>query len=159
MTCDGCGLIFSSPSSLPHLSDRFSIHFEKIGDVLLEGKTEIEAYKKYLKMLASRSGDISNLLLIAEPGHYFAALAKDFGFTILRHLSVVEFENGVDLPKAVDAVVIIYQLEKAHALEKVLDRAYETLRPGGELFLVSLSLDSRSARFFSQAWTGWHPEN
>ena len=25
--------------------------------------------------------------------------------------------------------------------------------------MVALSLDSRSARFFSQAWIGWHPEN
>lgn len=159
-SCAGCGLAFSSPSTSHHLIiDRFSVHPDKIGGALPLGKTEIEAAKKYIQMLVKRSDDIHNILLIAEPGHYFASLAKEFGFTIVQHLSIDELEKEDDLPEAVDAVVIIYQLEKANTIEKVLDRIYEALRPGGELFLVTPSVDSYSARFFGQFWVGWRPEN
>ena len=158
-SCDGCGLTFTSPSTLPHPRDRFSIHPEKNGSALLKGKTEIEAGKKYLKMLTENFNDIHNILLIAEPGHCFAAMAKDFRFTIVQHLSVDEMEKVIDLPQALDAVVIIYQLEKSNSIEKILDKIYAALKPGGRLFMTTLSLDSRSARFFRQSWTGWRPEN
>ena len=158
-SCEGCGLAFSSPSILPHASDHFSIQLKEIQNTPSEGKTEIEACKKYLQMLAGRSGDIHSILLIAEPGHYIATLAEDFGFSVLQHISVRELEKGIDLPQAVDAVVIIYQLEKTNAIENILEQVYTALRPGGELFMVALSLDSRSARFFGQSWIGWRPEN
>ncbi len=159
MFCEGCGLTSTSSTNLPQVSDHFMISLEEVEKDLPEGKTEVEAGKKYLQMLAGRSNDIHNLLLIAEPGHYFAAMAKDFGFTISLHVSVGDLEKGIDLPKKVDAVVIIYQLEKSSLLEKVLDQIYSVLKLGGELFLVVLSLDSRSARFFGQSWVGWRPEN
>ena len=158
-SCEECGLTSTSSSTLPQVSDRFSIHLGEVESPLPEGKTEIEAAKKYLEMLAARSNTIYTILLIAEPGHYFASLAKDFGFTILQHVSVRDLETGVELPKDVDAVVVIYQLEKANAIEKILEQVYAALRPGGELFMVALSLDSRSARFFGQSWIGWRPEN
>jgi hypothetical protein len=118
-SCEGCRLAFSSPSTLPHLSDRFSVHPEKIGDGLPEGKTELEAGKKYLQILTGRSADIRNILLIAEAGHYFAAMAKEHGVKILRHMSIGELEKEIGLSEAVDAVVIIYQLEKANAIDRI----------------------------------------
>ena len=110
-------------------------------------------------MLAKLSTDIRNILLIAEPGHYFAAMAKDFGFNILRHLSVGEMEEETDLPQAVDAVVVVYQLEQSHSIVDILEKIYAVLKPGGRLFITTLSLDSRSARFFGGSWIGWRPEN
>lgn len=160
-SCAECGLTFSSSFMLSHENERFSIRFDdtKSKSEAPEGKTELEAGKKYLRMLVELSADIRNILLIAEPGHYFAAMAKDFGFTILRHLSAGEMEEGINLPQAVDAVVVIYQLEKSDAIEKFLDKLYAVLKPGGGLFMTTLSLDSRSARFFGQSWIGWRPEN
>ncbi|MHB8778409.1 MAG: glycosyltransferase family 2 protein [Anaerolineales bacterium] len=159
ISCEGCGLAFSSPSILPHGIDHFSIPLKEIPNNSLEGRTELEACKKYLQMLAERSNDIHNILLIAEPGHYFATLAEDSGYTVIQHVSVSELENGIVLHQAVDAVVIIYQLEKTRSVKNILEQVYTALRPGGELFMVALSLDSRSARFFGQSWIGWHPEN
>ena len=160
-SCAECGLTFSSSFVLSRESKRFSMHFDDIQSIntLPEGKTELEAGKKYVQMLAKLSDDIRNILLIAEPGHYFAAMAKDFGLNILRHISVGEMEDEIDLPQAADAVVVIYQLEKSDAIEKILDKIYEVLKPGGKLFMTTLSLDSRSARFFGQSWIGWRPEN
>ena len=79
--------------------------------------------------------------------------------TILRHITVEEMDAGIDLPQAADAVVVLYQLEKSHAIERALDNIYKVLKPGGKLFLTALTLDSRSARFFRQSWIGWRPEN
>jgi hypothetical protein len=158
-SCEGCGLVFSSPSVLPRVNDHFSIQQKDMTNILLEGKTEIEACRKYIQVLSGRSGSIRDILLIAEPGHCFATLAGDAGYTISRHVSIGEFEKGIELPERVDAVVIIYQLEKSAVIENTMEQIYETLRPGGELLIVSLSLDSQSARFFGQSWIGWRPEN
>jgi len=162
-SCAECGLTFSSSFALSHEheNERFSIRLDdtKTKHELPEGKTELEAGKKYLQILAKLSPDTRNLLLIAEPGHYFAALARDFGFTVLRHISAGELEDGIDLPQAVDAVVVIYQLERSASIHKFLDKIYAVLKPGGELFMTTLSLDSLSARFFGQSWIGWRPEN
>ena len=81
-SCAECGLTFSSLFALSHEheNERFSIRLDdtKTKHELPEGKTELEAGKKYLQILAKLSPDTRNLLLIAEPGHYFAALARDF---------------------------------------------------------------------------------
>lgn len=161
LSCVECGLTFSSSAVLGRESEHFSIRFDEtnLRNALPEGKTEFEAGKKYLRMLAERSSDIHNILLIAEPEHYFAVMAKDFGFNILLHLSTNEMEEEINLPQAVDAVVVIYQLEKSNAIEKIIDKIYTVLKPGGELFMTTLSLDSQSARFFGQSWIGWRPEN
>jgi hypothetical protein len=160
-SCAECGLTLSAASAMPGNSDRFSIHMASAQEkkVFPEGKTQIEASKRYLRMLAERSKSINTVLLIAEPGHCFAAMAKDFGFTVLRHISIAELEQGTDLPKAVDSVVVIYELERANDIEKALNRIYKILRPRGELFIVLLSLDSVPARFFGQSWIGSRPEN
>ncbi len=160
-SCSECRLTFSSPSTLLHTKNRFSLPFDdtKTESVLPAGKTELEAGRNYLQMLAARVTGTNGILLIADPGHYFAAMAKDFGLNILQHLSIHEVEKGVDLPQVVDAVVVIYQLEKSEVIEKVLNKIYAVLKPRGELFITTLSLDSLSARFLGQAWIGWRPEN
>jgi len=160
-SCAGCGLTFSSPLESSQENEHFSIRVDtaKSKGELPEGKTELEAGKKYLQMLSEGSGGVKNILLIAEPGHYFAPMARDFGFNLLRHISVGEMENEIELPQAIDAVVLLYELEQSHAIEKVLEKIYTVLKPGGKLFMTVLSLDSRSARFFGQSWIGWRPEN
>ena len=158
-SCEECDLTFSSPSTSSHVSDHFMIHPKEAKSSLPNDNTEIEAAKKYIKMIAGRSNTIRNMLLIAEPDHCFADLAMGFGFNIIQHLSVDELEKGHNLPQAVDAVVVIYQLEKSDNIELFLDNIYAVLKPGGELFMTTLSLDSRSARFFGQSWVGWRPEN
>ena len=161
-SCAECGLTFSTPSGLPNENKRFSIRLEESNSksMLPEGKTELEAGKNYLRILAERLGGVcGNMLLISEPGHHFAAMARDFGFNVLRHVSIEEMEEELELPRVVDSVVVIYQLEKASAIGNVLDKIYSVLKPGGILFIVTLSLDSRSVRFFRQSWVGWRPEN
>jgi SAM-dependent methyltransferase len=159
--CVGCGLTFSSPSASASESKRFSIRVNdaKSKSAQPEGKTESDAGEKYLQMLAAHSDDIKNILLMAEPGHYFAAMAKEFGFNILRHVSVSEMEAEIDLPQDVDAVVVMYELEKSNSLERILNKIYAVLKPGGRLFMTALSLDSQSAHFFGGSWIGWRPEN
>ncbi len=160
-SCTECGFTVSSPAANSRNNDRFSIGYAS-GDTprtLPLDKTQIEASKRYLRMLGGRSTNIHNILLVAEPEHCFASLAKDSGYSVLRHLSVDELQKEPALPQAVDAVVIIYQLEKADAVEKILARIHQALRPEGELFIIALSLDSSPARFFGQSWIGWRPEN
>jgi hypothetical protein len=160
VSCEDCGLI-SLSVALSRNSASFSIPLDatKSKGGQPGGMTEFEASKKYLRMLAGLSTDIHDILLISEPENYFAAMAKEFGINVIRRVSAREMEEGIDIPLAVDAVVVIYQLEKCNAVDFILDRVYEVLKPGGVLFLVTLSLDSRPSRFFGQSWIGWRPEN
>jgi hypothetical protein len=159
--CDECNLAFSSPNEVLKDDAFFAIRDHKIASsASLAGKnTEVEACKNYLKSLLKRSPNIKNIAVIASEGHYFSVAARDFGLNVVCSVSVDEFENGLDINEVVDSVVIIYQLEKCASLEKILDKAYTLLKSGGELFIVTLSLDSHSANFFRQSWTGWRPEN
>lgn len=127
--------------------------------MLSDGSTESDASRKYLQMLTKLSGNARNIFLIAEPEHCFATIAKDFGFNILQHVSITEFEKEFISPQLVDSVVVLYQLEKSRMIEKVLGTIYSVLKPDGVLFLVTLSLDAHSARIFGQSWVGWRPEN
>ena len=127
--------------------------------MLPEGSTELDASRKYLQMLTKLSTDTRNILLIAEPEHCFATMAKDFGFNVLQHISISEFEKEFISSQLVDAVIVLYQLEKSKMIEKVLEDIYSVLKPDGILFLVTLSLDSQSARILGQSWVGWRPEN
>jgi len=159
--CTECNLILSIPSILSSGTNYFSIGSNKFDAkvVLPEGITESDASRKYLQMLTKLSTDSRNILLIAEPRHCFATMAKDFGFNVLQHISISEFEKGFISLQLVDAVIMLYQLEKSSMIEKVLDNIYSILKSDGMLFLVTLSLDSQSARILGQSWVGWRPEN
>jgi len=159
--CDGCELSFSSPITPSHASAFFIEYDDSIRPdrVLSDGYTEVEACKNYLRLLAKRSPRIKDILIVAAEGHYFATAAREQGFNVVRCVSIDKWEGGSDLGEVVDAIVILYQLEQSHFLENILEQAYRTLKPGGELFIVTLSLDSRSAIFFGQFWTGWRSEN
>jgi hypothetical protein len=160
-TCDECGLMFSSSVELSRddnekpdiFENNLSIHRHS------EDKTEFEANKKYLQMLSTNFPDVQNILLIAQRGHFFATMAKEYGFSVVAHLSLEDLEEGNDLLQAVDAVVCIYQLEKSKNISMVLEKIYAALRPGGLLYLVTLLLDSRPAQLFGSSWVGWQSEN
>jgi hypothetical protein len=159
--CPECGLTSSSPSPISRDGDRFAINLEgsESQGTSLQGKTQVEASRHYLRVLAARSHSVRDILLVAEPGHCFAALAKDLGFSIVRDVSIAELQKEAHPSQQADAVVVIYQLEKANEVETAMDQIYETLKPGGVLFIVALSLDSTPARLFGQSWIGWRPEN
>ncbi len=159
--CEGCDLCFSSPIMGTHQRSYFAVSAHEVepDSELSVGKTEMEACKNHLQLLIKRSADIQNILVVAEPGHCFLSIARDFGLNIVRHVSINELETGLEVSQSVDAVVIIFQLERSESLERALRHAYEVLRLGGELLVVTLSLDSRSARFLGQSWTGWQPQN
>lgn len=159
--CESCGLCFSSPAVLANQKSLFAIHSKEIepDSVLSAGKTEAEACKKYLQLLVKRSAAIQNIVVVAEADHCFPKTAREFGLNVVRCISINELEKGLSLSQSVDAVVIIFQLEKSRSIESALKHAYEILKPGGELLVVTLSLDSRSAHFFGQSWTGWRPEH
>ncbi len=159
--CEECDLCFSSPVRPARQRSRFAIHSNEIepNTIVSTGKTEMEACKNYLQLLVKRSSNIQDILVVAEAGHYFPIAAREFGLNVVCHVSISEFEKGLDLEQTVDAVVIVFQLERSESLENALKNAYETLKPDGVLLVVTLSLDSRSAHFFGQSWTGWRPEN
>lgn len=78
-SCEGCRLTFSSRSIFQHVMDHLLIRIEEFESALPKGKTEIESAKN-IPNACWRFNDIRNILLIADPDHCFAALAKDFGF-------------------------------------------------------------------------------
>jgi hypothetical protein len=98
-------------------------------------------------------------VLVAPVQHVFARLAVEKGIKIVSHISLGEFESVSIADDAVDVVVFLYQIEKCSSPSRTLQRAYEIIKPGGFLFIVTPSLDSRSARFFGTHWTEWRPEN
>lgn len=157
--CTGCGLI----SSLPHLSEGINLEtLKNEGDSLnvwMEGKTAIEAVKRYLAILKNRNPSARKMILIAPPNHSFPRIAQNNGLQIVRHLNIMDFEQSVTMEESVDAVVFLYQLEKSSFPQDALNKAYKSLKLGGSLLVIIPSLDSRPARFFSNAWTEWRPEN
>lgn len=157
--CDGCGLVSSSP----HLSHEDLLEIYGSDNDPLNtwtvGKTEIEASKRYLGILKKRNAAPGKILLVAPKGHCFSSLVQATESVIVRHLDIREFEQGTDLEKNLDAVILLYQLDKCSSPKKVLDKAYEILRPGGIILIVTPSLDSLPARFLNSSWTEWRPEN
>jgi SAM-dependent methyltransferase len=157
--CDECGLI----SSFPHSSSEDILTFygndANPDAIWTESITELEASKRYLEFLKKRAGDNIKVLLIAPSDHVFARLAETSGIKIDRHVGIQEFEKTSKDFTTVDAVVFLYQLEKCVSPDRVLEQAYDVIKPGGFVFVVTPSLDSFSARFLGTHWTEWRPEN
>jgi hypothetical protein len=157
--CVGCGFV----SSHPHLSEEGdSLSYEEHNNdklnAWMDGKTETEASKRYIKVLQACDPSIAKILLVAPAHHVFSAIAQENGIQIIQHLTAVGFEHK-SLGDSVDAVVFLYQLEKSYSPKSILDKAYDLLKPNGTLLVITPSLDSQSARFFGNAWTEWRPEN
>ena len=150
-------------TSYPHLNRDDVIEFYGNNvdpdSILPESDIEIRASKKYIDFLIKRAGDHLNVLLVAPLEHVFARLAKKRGIEIIRHIDITEFESVPYGYEVLDAVIFLYQLEKCESPNRILDLAYDIVKPGGFLFIVTPSLDSRSARFFGVHWTEWRPEN
>jgi SAM-dependent methyltransferase len=128
-------------------------------NTFIAGKTQTEASERYIQMLIKRIGTNGQILLVAPVDHCFSFLANKKGLKIVQHLTIREFEQTPNTEQSLDAIVFLYQLEKCHSLQKVLDKAYDLLRLGGTLFVITPSLDSVSARLFNNSWTEWRPEN
>jgi SAM-dependent methyltransferase len=157
--CSECGLV----SSQLHFSEKNALGDYKNRNesfpVATEGRTETEASKRYLEILKSGNPNATRIILLAKPNHVFSKVAKELGLQVVQHLTISEFENRVFTEESVDAVIFIYQLEKSLFPQNVLNKAHDLLKPDGTLLVVTPSLDSRSARFFKNAWTEWRPEN
>ncbi len=157
--CMECGLV----SSQPHFSEENSLGDNQKRNesfpVATEGRTETEASRRYIKILRARAPHASHVILVAKENHVFSKIAPDYGLHVVQHLTVSEFEKGIFPEKSVDAVILLYQLEKSLSAQNVLNKAHDLLKPAGTLLVVTPSLDSRSARFFKNAWTEWRPEN
>jgi SAM-dependent methyltransferase len=126
----------------------------------VDGETERAASRSYLDVLKTRGLVEGRILLIAPPGHPFAAEAATRGWQIRQHATVLEFDHGLgEREEAFDACVVLYQLERAVEPLAILNRIHQALKPGGTLLLVPPSLDSWPAQFFRAQWTEWRPEN
>lgn len=157
--CTGCGLISAALASPARPNPESLKNEEDLLDLWAEGKTTVEAAKRYLKILINRNPHAKEIILVAPPNHAFSRIAENNGLHIVRHLDVTEFEQSIIMEESVDAVVFLYQLEKSSIPQAVLNKAYNLLRQGGSLLVIIPSLDSRPARFFKNAWTEWRPEN
>ncbi len=160
MRCPGCGLVMAPLIKSSHnlASDQLTATEDLIHlNIKSNSATEMDASAGYVKLLKARGlSKESHVLLIAEPHHVFRVDAEQAGW----HLSCYDppsFLKTHDIE--FDAAVIIYQLEKTDEPGKLLKKAHSALRPGGQLLIITPSLDSNSAKFFGGSWTEWRPEN
>lgn len=160
--CAECDFIFSRP----HLTqdEIFAIYGKDLDpiNVWTNGKTEAEASKRYLDILLSKAGGIHKILLVAPANHCFADLAQKRGLEVVHHFNISGFEQTKDLEPmelSLDAVIFLFQIDKSFSLERILNRAYELMKPNGILLIVTPSLDSKQARYLKSSWTAWRPEN
>ncbi len=158
--CPGCGLVSLHPQPSP--SDLASFYAaEGNADPRLtwrDSLTEREAAEHALRELRAAGLSTGRLLLVAPPGHVFASVAEDAGFTLGQQITVADLEV-LGLAAPFDGIVVLYQLEKSRNPAGVLERLHATLRPDGVLLLTVPSIDSWPARFFGSQWTEWRPEN
>lgn len=161
--CTGCGLVALSPQ--PDLADFATFYRDHAQDVdprvfWSDGATEQDAARRYLDQLRERGVSSGSILLIAPPNHCFAREAVARGFSVERHVSAADLEEGAEIgPETYDAAVVLYQLEKLRDPAAVLRQAHDALKPDGVALIVLPVVDSWSARFFGEHWTEWRPEN
>jgi hypothetical protein len=155
--CAECGLV----CSFPHLSQEeiLMIYGKDPLNTFVPGTTQSEASERYIQMLMNQVGENDRILLVAPLEHCFSFLARKKGLNIAQHFTIREFEQMASTEETIDAIVFLYQIEKCQSLQKVLDKAYHCMKLGGILFIITPSLDSRSARLFNNSWTEWRPEN
>ncbi len=157
--CAGCGLVSNQPNmSQDEILEMYGKNNAPL-TAWVDGTTETEASKRYLKILMDRAPNISKVILIAPPNHTFSKIAQKNELQIVQHITIMDFEQEIIMEESVDAVIFLYQLEKSTYPHRVLEKAYDSLKPGGTLVVITPSLDSRSARFFGSSWTEWRPEN
>ena len=160
--CPGCGLISLHPRPNPQECGLFYGTDAGGDDPRLrytDSVTERDACQRYLRTLGGQGVGGGRLLLIAPPGHPFAAEAAAAGYEIAANRSISECEHEEDLGGDYDAVVVLHQLEKSSAPLELLRRLHAALRPGGVLLLTAPSSDSWPASVLGDSWTEWRPEN
>ena len=157
--CEGCGFISSlSDPAEDHDTWGNKHNFYSLY-AQMEGKTEVEAFIRYLDTLKAYDPSASRIMLVAPFNQIFSTIAQKKGMEIVQNFTISDFEKKTIETVVVDAVIFLYQLEKSNAPQTTLQKAYDLLKSKGTLLIIAPSLDSRSARFFGDAWTEWRPEN
>jgi hypothetical protein len=158
--CAGCGLI----SVYPYPDREDVLDFYDVDGKYnpftswTDSQTEGEAASHYLAILKKRCPTVRTVLLVSPPNHCFATLARQQDL-VVTNLTCQDFEVCESSLELQDAIILLYQLEKACSPRTILDRAFALLRPGGVLLVITPTLSSASAQFFNYAWIGWRPEN
>lgn len=158
--CEECGLISTFPYpthtelSAFYEGNNLDNPFENWQD----NETEEAAANRYLSILRRRAPSAKQIMVVAPPNHCFSLLAKEQGISVIES-PIEEFEEAQFEGEPVDAILFLYQLEQSCFLQQTIDKAYALLKSEGTLIVITHSLDSHSAQFFKNAWTGWRPEN
>lgn len=159
--CAGCDLLVLHPRPQgSEIMTYYRAHSKQQDPRLFasDSVTERDAASRYVKALNDRGVRGGRLLLIAPPAHLFADVARAASFEVAKHLSIIDAE-ATDLGGPYDAIVILYQIEKAHAPDSLLSSVQQALSPEGVLLLACPSTESWPAHFFGAHWTEWRPEN
>ena len=150
--CRGCGLTVS-------LAEKDRGSETPSTDEPVTSATEFDAAREYMDEVQRKHPQAGRMLLIAAPSHPLAAEARARGWTIMAHLSAREWEmNPVAFP-AVDAAVVMFQLEKTNRPLELLRAIRDCLPSRGPVLLLTQTLDSWACRFFKNSWIGWRREN
>jgi SAM-dependent methyltransferase len=122
-------------------------------------RTEREASDVYSELLAAEARPGASVLLVSLDGHPIRAALEARGFDVTSQYNVAEVEAATLPSEAFDCAVVVFQLEKTDEPIAVLEKIRAALRPGGQLLIVTPSLDSWPARALQERWTEWRPEN
>jgi glycosyltransferase involved in cell wall biosynthesis len=156
--CNGCDLVFSedrpeNPAIIGNSTrpDKYQV----------EDDTEAVAVGKYLNLLVTLCrGDFSTSILAITPeNNPFAALAREKGFQNVTHLSLASMKKMDLAEEHFDVVILLHQLEQAGNPAVILNNIHKILKPGGDLFLVTSTLDSLPAHLLGKNWHVWRKEN
>lgn len=157
LRCSGCGLVSLDPRSVDK-----AVNFSRDSELFGHNgpsDTEREAARRYMGRLRAQGFAGGDILLVAEPGHAFAAAAADAGAKIACHLTALDVEAGLLPEGQFDALVMINQLDKIADPLALLQKVRGQLK-NDALFLVTVpSVDSWPALVFSSRWPEWRPEN
>jgi SAM-dependent methyltransferase len=98
-------------------------------------------------------GDPTWRLVAVEPDQRAAAAIRERGLEV--HVGVLD--DGVIEPESVDFVILIMVIEHVDDPLRLLRQAYQILRPGGSVGIVTDNIRSLDARFGrGRHWGGYH---
>lgn len=150
MRCGNCGLVRLDRSERPAPSAGPESSAAPV--------PSSRAVQRYAEALARRRRP-GSLILVAAPGHPFAAAAPRLGFTANRHLDAETFDGSGELAGSHDGAAILFQLERADNPVTMLERIHTALAPGAALLVATPSLDSWPSRLLRGQWSEWIPEH
>lgn len=156
--CNGCDLVFSEdrPENPDITGNSTNPHKNQVED-----NTEAVSAGKYLNLLATlgRSNHSTSILAITPENNPFIALARKKGFHNITCLTLAGIEKIDHIEDKFDVVVLLHQLEQARNPTVILNCIHKILKPDGDLFLVTSTLDSLPAYLLGKNWHVWREEN